>query len=41
MLISAKMNIHPKSKVYEKYTECNLPKDIVRGVYPPHTTFCC
>ena len=28
-------------KVYEKNIECTLPKDIVKGVYRPHTTFCC
>ena len=33
MIIQAKMNTQPKSKVYEKNGECILPKDFIRGVY--------
>ena len=41
MLMSPKMNIQPKSKVYERNVECTLPKDVIREVYRPDTTFCC
>ena len=35
------MNTQPKSRVYEKNAECTLPRDFIRRVCRPHTTYCC
>ena len=41
MLISLEINIQPSSEAYEKNVECTLPKGFIRGIYRPHTPFCC